>query len=243
MIFFFMKSLSNFFIFVGTYVLVFICLYFLFNLSQLKYRYQVNYNIKKSGTEYFYKLDKNKFQNFDADKIQNQIQKFIGYSEQNYENFYKNEISKQFKDNYISFRKEFSRYPVAIEFISNLKINNKVSKDAIDKLFITQFFKENKIRHKNEVRKIKNFLNNNDKRKNLLIENINWISQMNLAEEYFVLLQNLYINGNFHEILKIYSFEKTTKIEQNRLIKSLFYSFFISFFLLIIIFNLRQKKT
>lgn len=237
-----MKNLSNFFIFIGTYVLVFICLYFLFNLSQLKYRYQVNYNIKKSGTEYFYKLDKNKFQNFDSDKIQNQIQKFIGYSRDNYENFYKNEISKQFKDDYISFRKEFSRHPIAIEFISNLEIDNKASKDAIDKLFVTQFFKENKIRHNNELSKIKNFLNN-DKGKSLLIENINWISQMNLAEEYFVLLKILYINENFHEILKIYSFEKTTKIEQNKLIKSLFYSFFISFFLLIIIFNLRQEKT
>ena len=141
-----------------------------------------------------------------------------------------------------AFRKEFSRHPIAIEFISNLEIDNKASKDAIDKLFVTQFFKENKIRHNNELSKIKNFLNN-DKGKSLLIENINWISQMNLAEEYFVLLKILYINENFHEILKIYSFEKTTKIEQNILIKSLFYSFFISFFLLIIIFNLRQEKT
>ena len=86
--FLFIKKKSNFLIFILTYILVFTCLYFFFDLSQLKYRYELNIELINSDIERFQKVEISELQNFDETKIKNQINKFINYFNNNSKNFY-----------------------------------------------------------------------------------------------------------------------------------------------------------
>lgn len=245
--FLFIKKKSNFLIFILTYILVFTCLYFIFDLSQLKYRYELNIELIKSDIEPFQKVEISELQNFDETNIKNQINKFINYFKNNSKNFYKKEITKQFKGNYILFRKDFisgkEGKNIGLEYISNFKIDHKVLINEINKLFVKNFYEQTVISHNGNLQKFEKFLKNNSKNNVVLFNEIDWINEnYKTTKEYLDILNILYNDEYFEQILKKYIIYKTTIIEKNKLTKSLFYSFFISFFLLIIFSNFRKEK-
>ena len=97
------KKIKFFNIYPNLYISLYLSLFF-FDLSQLKYRYELNIELINSDIERFQKVEISELQNFDETKIKNQINKFINYLIIIVRILPK-EITKQFKGNYISFRK------------------------------------------------------------------------------------------------------------------------------------------
>ena len=116
-----------------------------------------------------------------------------------------------------------------MEYISNFKIDHKVLINEINKLFVKKFYEQSVISYNDNLQKFEKFLKNNSKNKVVLFNELDWINENFKTKEYLDILNILYNNEYFQQILKKYIIDKTTIIEKNKLTKSLFYSFYIFF--------------